>query len=105
MQNTKNCVNYYFNSFIFTHMKIKNKSLAIIFILAIVLVAINVHFDFIDKTELVNQLLAGVVFSLLISYAFISKEASYLKNFIFFISTGMLVSSLEPIIHLLIESL
>lgn len=86
-------------------MKIKNKSLAIFFILAILLVAINVYFELIDKTELVNQILAALLLSFLVSYAFISKEVSYLKNVLFFITMSMFTTNLALIIRLLLKLL
>ena len=86
-------------------MKMSSKSLFILFLVSIFSIIINMHFELIVVSELILYLFVAFLISGLVSFAFISEDANYFQNFIFFLSFSILVNTIEPIIKLLLKIL
>ncbi len=67
------------------------------------MIIINIHFELTDVSELTTSILAAILVSTLVSFAFISEEANYFKNFIYFLSIFLLAINSKPIIDLLLK--
>ncbi|CAL2092088.1 hypothetical protein [Tenacibaculum sp. 190524A05c] len=82
-------------------MKLKTKSLYTIFLLAVVSSILCVYFNLIAKPELALNIIVSLMMSSLLSFGFISEESTYFKNFVYFLSFGILTFNSRIIFDLL----